>query len=257
MALVGWGWGATAGGDAGTAGAETAASVVLTATSGGADVEVPLLPVPLPLLLPPFGLLPLGLPGLLPVPLPLLLPPGLLLLGLLPPGLLPPGPLPLVPEPAPAPVPDPDTAGEVNNADPADPGWAAVTGPLPEPTWPGPPGRPAPGPRDAPGEGALMGGGPEAGRCSEVRGGRTRIETAESRRKAIAPPDITMTGTVLPAGWRRKTAPACPTPVLIRSASSASASCAAGSAGQYPIRADSRSLRSAARRSAAVRPESR
>jgi len=91
-----------------------------------------------------------------------------------------------------------------------------------------------------------------------VRGScRTRIETVEKTRNAIAPPEIIMTGTVLPAGCRRKTAPACPTVVLIRSASSASANCAAGSRGQWPIRADSRSLRSAARRSWVVRPDSR
>ena len=60
----------------------------------------------------------------------------------------------------------------------------------------------------------------------------TWMETAESARKAIAPADSTMTGTVLPAGWDRMSVPTCPTLVLIRSATSASASCAAGSGGQ-------------------------
>jgi len=46
----------------------------------------------------------------------------------------------------------------------------------------------------------------------------------DSNKKAIAPADTTMTGTVLPAGWERKTAPVWPAPVLIRSANSAKAS---------------------------------
>ncbi len=60
----------------------------------------------------------------------------------------------------------------------------------------------------------------------------TWMETAETARNAIAPADSTMTGTVLPAGWERMSVPTCPTVVLIRSAASASASCAAGSGGQ-------------------------
>ena len=60
----------------------------------------------------------------------------------------------------------------------------------------------------------------------------TWMETAESARKAIAPADSTMTGTVLPAGWERITVPTCPTVVLIRSATSANASRTAGSGGQ-------------------------
>ncbi len=66
---------------------------------------------------------------------------------------------------------------------------------------------------------------PEADDWLAVRGlCRTRMETVDRTRKAIAPAEITMTGTVLPAGCMRKTAPACPMVVLIRSASSASAS---------------------------------
>ncbi len=49
----------------------------------------------------------------------------------------------------------------------------------------------------------------------------TRIETADSSRKAITPAETTMTGTALPAGWERKTAPARPKPVLTQSATSA------------------------------------
>ena len=60
----------------------------------------------------------------------------------------------------------------------------------------------------------------------------TWMETAESARKAIAPADTTMTGTVLPAGWDRTTAPAWPTVVRTRSVSSATASWPAGSRGQ-------------------------
>jgi len=61
---------------------------------------------------------------------------------------------------------------------------------------------------------------------------RTWMETAESARKAIAPADTTMTGTVLPAGWDRTTAPAWPTVVRTRSVSRATASRPAGSRGQ-------------------------
>src|SRR5579859_2754946 len=61
---------------------------------------------------------------------------------------------------------------------------------------------------------------------------RTWMETADSARKAIAPAEITMTGTVLPAGWERTSVPSWPTVVLIRSATSASASWAGGSGGQ-------------------------
>ena len=61
---------------------------------------------------------------------------------------------------------------------------------------------------------------------------RTWMETAERARKAIAPADITITGTVLPAGWERTSVPSWPTVVLTRSASSASASCAWGNGGQ-------------------------
>src|SRR5579862_2048214 len=64
------------------------------------------------------------------------------------------------------------------------------------------------------------------GRC------RTWMDTADSARKAIAPAEMTMTGTVLPAGWDRTSVPSWPTVVLIRSATSASASCAGGSGGQ-------------------------
>ena len=85
----------------------------------------------------------------------------------------------------------------------------------------------------------------------------TWIETVEKSRNAIAPPDSTMIGTVLPAGCSRSTRPARPMPVLIRSVNSANASCAAGSGGQCPIRAVSRSLRSADRRCPAVMPSSR
>jgi hypothetical protein len=60
----------------------------------------------------------------------------------------------------------------------------------------------------------------------------SRTETVESKRKAIAPADTTMSGTALPAGWERKTAPTQPRPVLIRSLNRANTSCGAGNAGQ-------------------------
>jgi hypothetical protein len=56
-------------------------------------------------------------------------------------------------------------------------------------------------------------------------------ETVDNSRNAIAPADTTITGTVLPAGWERKTAAARPAPVLIRSAISARTSWPAGSRG--------------------------
>lgn len=70
------------------------------------------------------------------------------------------------------------------------------------------------------------GGGPE------TRGGwMTRMDAADRARKAIAPAETTMTGTVLPAGWERKTAPAHPILVRTRSTARARASCSAGSRG--------------------------
>jgi hypothetical protein len=72
---------------------------------------------------------------------------------------------------------------------------------------------------------ASSAGRPES-RCS------TWMDTAESARKAIAPADITMTGTVLPAGCERTSVPTCPTVVRTRSTISASASCGTGSGGQ-------------------------
>jgi hypothetical protein len=85
--------------------------------------------------------------------------------------------------------------------------------------------------------GIAMCGRPDAtARADDRPGSRgmcsTWMETAERARNAIAPADSTMTGTVLPAGWERTSVPTCLTVVLIRSAASASASCAAGSGGQ-------------------------
>ena len=80
-------------------------------------------------------------------------------------------------------------------------------------SWPAEPGFAWPGCDEAPvpvssGRSAAApanGGGPAA------RGGwMTRMDTADSARKAIAPAETTMTGTVLTAGWERKTAPAHP-----------------------------------------------
>src|SRR5260370_31776193 len=113
--------------------------------------------------------------------------------------------------------------GEVGSEEPGpEPGWVSCL------LWPGPP-RPAARPRDVPemgiGPTEATGEVPAADDRGVVRGvGRTRMETVENSRNAIAPPESTMIGTVLPAGCRRKTAPARPTPVLIRSASSARAS---------------------------------
>jgi hypothetical protein len=149
-------------------------------------------------------------------------------------------PLPPVPAPGPAPLPGP------------------VSAPWPPPAAAGLGGLASDAPEMGIASAVATGNAPEADDGVAVRGaGRTRIETVEKSRNAIAPPESTMTGTVLPAGCRRKTAPARPMAVLIQSASSANASRAAGSRGQWPIRADSRSLRSADRRCGVVRPDNR
>lgn len=215
-------------------------------------LPLPLLPsLPLPSLVPPLLLLPL-LPVLLPllsVLLPLLSvlllfvpPPWLVLVWLVLVWLV----LPLLPVPVPTllalvhgpmvpPAPEPIRPGELSSGNPPETGDTALTGMLPRPDWPGLP-RPAPAEsRDAPGKGMALAsaiGGAPAGVSSAVRGRRTWIETVESRRKAMAPPDSTMIGTVLPAGCKRTTAPVCQAPVLIRSLNSAKASCGAGSEGQ-------------------------
>ena len=91
------------------------------------------------------------------------------------------------------------------------------------------------------------------------RGGwMTWMDTADSARKAIAPAETTMTGTVLPAGWERNTAPARPTVVRIRSASQRQRQLRArAAAGRNP--GGPRSAACAARRgaAAALRPGSR
>jgi hypothetical protein len=87
--------------------------------------------------------------------------------------------------------------------------------------------------------------------------GPTRMDTAETARKAIAPADSSMTGTVLPAGCWRRTDPVRTSVVLTRSPTCASAICGVGSRGPYPLLAAIRSLRSAARRSAPLSPASR
>src|ERR1700683_2001881 len=114
-----------------------------------------------------------------------------------------------------------------------------------------PPVPPAP-PAVAPGPGPRTGDGPGTA-CS----GSTRIDTADSARKTITPEDSSSTGSALPAGCKRKMAPARQAAVLIRSASSASASCAAGSSGPAPTREAIRSLRSAEWRSSRVSPGTR
>jgi hypothetical protein len=222
---------------------------------------VPLLVLPLlvlPLLVLPLLVLPLPsllllwlVPPLLPLPLLSVLllfvpPPWLVLVWLLLVWLV----LPLLPVPVPVPVPPllalvhgpmvppvpgPIRPGELSSGNPPETGDTALTGTLPRPGWSGLP-RPAPAEsRDDPGKGmalaSAMGGDP-AGVWSAVRGRRTWIETVESRRNAIAPPDSTIIGTVLPAGCKRTTAPVCQAPVLIRSLNSAKASCGAGSEGQ-------------------------
>src|SRR5439155_18037222 len=115
---------------------------------------------------------------------------------------LPPGPVPLPPLPEAAPAPGPPAAparpGPVASEEPPRPGGIACRSP-------GPP-RPATPPDDpvigiAPAEAA--GFGPEADSGEAGEECMTRIETVEKSRNAMAPPESTMTGRVLPAGCRR------------------------------------------------------
>src|SRR5581483_6542773 len=185
---------------------------------------------------------------------------GVTWLGFEPPlRVVPPLPVPLVPplpelplpDPAPVPPPRPAAAGAGVVPDEPWPGWVSCRGSDPPPRPPGsacdpvPPGSarfPAPGLPGPPWPAAWpCGPSPVAIGLAEAAGEipaadgsagprcRTWIETVEKSRNAIAPPDSTMIGTVLPAGCSRRTAPARPMPVLIRSVNSAKASCAAGS----------------------------
>jgi hypothetical protein len=79
------------------------------------------------------------------------------------------------------------------NSSPSGPAWTAGINP------------PGSGSSNAPGTGATLAGAIGAGAAAAswpgVRGPcRSRIETVESKRKAITPADTTMSGTVLPAG---------------------------------------------------------
>jgi len=188
-----------------------------------------------PLPLPPLPLPPLLLPPLLLVPSPGLVPAWLVLPVLLLPLLPVPALLTLVHGPKVPPVPGPIRPGALSSGNPPEIGDTALNGTVPKPDWPGLPRPASAESRDAPGKGMALAsaiGGAPAGVSSAVRGRRTWIETVESRRKAIAPPDSTMIGTVLPAGCKRTTAPVCRAPILIRSLKSARASCRAGSEGQ-------------------------
>ncbi len=108
---------------------------------------------------------------------------------------------------------------------------------MTEPARPGGSPRPAIGSAGSPGPGPARteAAGPAAPE-NAWPGSRgvvwmTRMDTADRTRKAIAPAETTITGTVLPAGCERNTAPARPTVVLIRSAASATANWGAGSLG--------------------------
>jgi len=129
-----------------------------------------------------------------------------------------------------APEPLPGRSGEVGRGNGSDPVRAVVSTLPSEPTGSSARCREDPGMRTAIADAA--GAGPEAGDPSGPRGSRrTRMETADSTRKAIAPADISMTGPVVPAGCLRKTEPACPMVALTRSANSANPSCTPGSRG--------------------------
>jgi hypothetical protein len=129
-----------------------------------------------------------------------------------------------------APEPLPGRSGEVGRGNGSDPVRAVVSTRPSEPAGSSARCREDQGMRTAIADAA--GAGPEAGDPSGPRGSRrTRMETADSTRKAIAPADISMTGPVVPAGCLRKTEPACPMVALIRSANSAKPSCTPGSRG--------------------------
>ena len=129
-----------------------------------------------------------------------------------------------------APEPLPGRSGELGRGNGSDPVRAVVSTLPSEPPGSSARCREDPGMRTAIADAA--GAGPEAGDSSGPRGSRrTRMETADSTRKAIAPADISMTGPVVPAGCLRKTEPACPMVALTRSANSANPSCTPGSRG--------------------------
>jgi hypothetical protein len=140
--------------------------------------------------------------------------------------------LPVLPVPAPGAASEalPGRSGKVGRGNGSDPVRAVVSTRPSEPAGSSARCREDPGMRTAIADAA--GAGPEAGDPSGPRGSRrTRMETADSTRKAIAPADISMTGPVVPAGCVRKTEPAWAMVVLTRSANSAIASCTAGSRG--------------------------
>ncbi len=143
----------------------------------------------------------------------------------------------VLPVTATAPVSVPEMVGQVKVEDALDTDLVRVWCPLTALAWPARPNPPDAATCDDLGMRAAMavtaGAGPAAAGWTDAGAVcRTRIETVENKRKTIAPAETAMTGTVLPAGCERKTAPVCPTLVLIRSASSASPSWGAGSGGQ-------------------------
>lgn len=99
----------------------------------------------------------------------------------------------------------PEMVGQVKADDPLDPDLVWVWCPPTESTWPALPNPPAADTCDDLGMGAAKavtaGAGPESGTWAGAGAVcRTRIETVENKRKAIAPAETAMTGTVLPAG---------------------------------------------------------
>ena len=60
-------------------------------------------------------------------------------------------------------------------------------------------------------------------------------DSADRTKNEVMATVTAMTGSVLPAGWTRTMAPACPNADRTRSASRAAANWAAGSRGQMPI----------------------
>jgi hypothetical protein len=141
--------------------------------------------------------------------------------------------IPPLPEPAPGfcPLPESSRAPAPCPALPGTP--VAGSDPVPG-SRPAEPGSVVPAGDEAPVRvfSGKLAAAPANGGGPETRGGwMTRMDAADRARKAIAPAETTMTGTVLPAGWERKTAPAHPILVRTRSTARARASCSAGSRG--------------------------
>jgi hypothetical protein len=166
------------------------------------------------------------------------------------------------------PDPEPRPPGAVGLGLGLAPGAGLLVGPALAPWLPLLPDGPVAPPRRPDGAGLLPTGMPCAalpvGAAPKIVPPRdacgsctTRIDSPDARTRNVAPATTPMTGSALPAGCLRTTAPARAKDVRTRSASNATASCVTGSGGPMFIRLCCRSLRSTALRSTWVRVGSR